>query len=302
MFSGTSFKKTTLRTRNRTAKIESKRRWALLPLVCSMALTGCISTGEEPGGVKPLFTYPVTNNDTPYSQCLKELQKIPADNLPVFSVGEVADKTGQINLDDNGRAISQGISEMVISALFKTRKANLVERLDLRIPLAEMKLSEQSRLSRDIENYGELPASDFIIVGALTELNYNISSGGAQLYIKGIGGGVRTVVINVALDLRVVDSKNFAVRYVSTLQKQIFGYEVEANVFRFFGNTLVEFGGGGIRNEPLQLGVRSVAEMAVYQIMTDFLGLEGSKSCALFEIGHMAEKLEQLAPVEDGEE
>lgn len=270
--------------------------------VSALALAGCVANGQEPEGIAPVYTYPVTNNDTPYSQCLTELSKLESNNLPVFSVGEVADKTGQINYEENGNAISQGISEMVISALYKTRKANLVERLDLRIPLAEVKLAEQKRLNRDISVFSKLPASDFIIVGALTELNYNITSGGAQLFVKGIGGGARTVVINVALDLRVVDAKNFAVRYVSSLQKQIFGYEVEANVFRFFGNTLVEFGAGAVQNEPLQLGVRSVAEMAIYQVMTDFLGLPSSQSCQLVQTGHMAKHLERLAPKANGEE
>ena len=129
-------------------------------------------------------------------------------------------------------------------------------------------------------------------------MNYNIVSGGTQLFVKGIGGGGRMVVINVALDLRVVDSRNFAVRYVSSLQKQIYGYEVEANVFRFFGDTLIEFDAGMIRNDPLQLGVRSVVEMGVYQIMTDFLGLPVAKSCDLVETGDMASYLEQLKPAE----
>lgn len=247
-------------------------------------------------GVQPSFNFPVTNNDTPYSQCLKDLQPIKAINLPTFAVGEVADKTGQINYDENGHALTQGVSEMVISALAKSKKARLVERLDLRIPLAEVKLAEQGRLTRKIEDYGRLPASDFIVVGALTELNYNIISGGTQLFVKGIGGGARTVVINVALDLRVVDSKSFRVRYVSSLQKQIYGYEVEANVFRFFGDTLVEFDAGMIRNDPLQLGVRSVVEMAVYQIMTEFIGLPVAPSCGLVETDHMATYLEQLKP------
>lgn len=283
-------------------KSERRLLRGAVSVIGALALTGCIANGQEPEGVAPIYTYPVTNNDTPYSQCLTELSFLEADNLPVFSVGEVADKTGQINYEENGNAISQGISEMVISALYKTRKANLVERLDLRIPLAEVKLAEQKRLNRDVKEFSNLPASDFIIVGALTELNYNITSGGAQLFVKGIGGGARTVVINVALDLRVVDAKNFAVRYVSSLQKQIFGYEVEANVFRFFGNTLVEFGAGAVQNEPLQLGVRSVAEMAIYQVMTDFLGLPSSKSCQLVQTGHMAKHLERLAPEANGEE
>ncbi|MGM0421512.1 MAG: CsgG/HfaB family protein [Pseudomonadota bacterium] len=245
-------------------------------------------------GVEPSYSFAVTNNDTPYSQCLDSLGEIPANNLPVFSVGEVSDKTGQINFDENGHALTQGVSEMVISALSKTDKVHMVERLDLRIPLAEVKLAEQNRLNRSIADYGKLPASDFIVVGALTELNHNIVSGGSQLFVKGIGGGARTVIINVALDLRVIDSRNFAIKHVSSLQKQIFGHEVEANVFRFFGDTLVEFNAGAIQNEPLQLGVRSVVEMAVYQIMTEFLGLPEANSCDLVKNDHMSNYLSQL--------
>ncbi len=252
-------------------------------------------------GINPYFSYGVTNNDTPYSQCLKEFKNYKANNLPVFAVGEIADKTGQINYDENGNALTQGASEMVISALAKTGKAHLVERLDLRIPLAEVKLAEQNKLSRSIDDYGKLPASDFIIVGALTELNYNIMSGGAQLFVKGIGGGARTVIVNVAMDLRVIDSKNFAIRYVSSLQKQIVGFEVESNIFRFFGSTLIEFDAGAIRNEPMQLGVRSVAEMAVYQIMTDFLGLPEATGCGLAESDAMSSYLKR-SPISETKE
>ena len=268
-----------------------------LSIMSALALAGCASVPPDLGsaGVKPSFSYAVTNNDTPYSQCLTALSKlnVKTARLPVFSVGEVADKTGQVNTDNNSHALSQGASEMVISALHKTGKVHQVERLDLRIPLAEVKLAEQKKLTRTEKEYGKLPASDFILVGALTELNYNIVSGGARLFIKGIGGGARTVIINVALDLRVVDARTFQVLYVSSLQKQIFGYEVEANVFRFFGNTLVELDAGAIRNEPLQLGVRSVVEMAVHQIMTDFLGLPKDEGCDLVKNDYMASYLKQ---------
>ncbi|MBU0581681.1 MAG: curli production assembly/transport component CsgG [Alphaproteobacteria bacterium] len=267
-------------------------------LASVLAASGC--AGKMPpdlksAGVRPAFSYAVTDNPTPYSQCLEALAHldVKATRLPVFSVGEISDKTGQIDPDNNSHALSQGVSEMVISALQKTRKVHQVERLDLRIPLAEVKLAEQKKLSRSEADYGKLPASDFIIVGALTELNYNIVSGGAQVFVNGIGGGGRTVIINVALDLRVIDARTFQIRYVSSLQKQIFGYEVEANVFNFFGNTLVELDAGAIRNEPLQLGVRSVAEMAVNQIMTDFLGLPAGKDCSLVKNDHMASYLKK---------
>lgn len=271
--------------------------------VIAVSLLGVLAacgTGPYPkSGVRPNFSFPVTNNPTPYSSCLDALAQLPGNNFPVFAVGEVSDKTGQINYDENGHALSQGAAEMMISALHKTGKARLVERLDLRIPLAEVKLAEQGRLNRTIDDYGQLPASDFIVTGALTELNYNIVSEGAQLFVRGIGGGARTVVINVALDVRVINSKTFAVSYVTSLQKQIYGFEVEANVFRFFGDTLVEFDAGRVQNEPLQLGVRSVIEMGAYQIMTDFLGLPESESCGLVETDHMAGYLEQLNPTKE---
>jgi curli production assembly/transport component CsgG/holdfast attachment protein HfaB len=90
---------------------------AVTAAVASLALGGCVSTPEAGGpGVKPVFTYAVTNNDTPYSQCLASWKDVRATHgLPRISVGEIADKTGQVNFDDSGHALSQGASEMVMS-------------------------------------------------------------------------------------------------------------------------------------------------------------------------------------------
>lgn len=248
-----------------------------------LSLGGC-APAMVGSNVEPAFSAPVTNNDTPYTRCLTALSKVSGNNLPTFAVGEVADKTGQFSATGNGTstALSQGVSEMVMSALYKSGKARLVERYDLRIPLAQVKMAEQGLTGPEtMVRKGAIRGSDFILVGALTELNYNIVSGGARLAVGGIGGGARSVVINVGLDLRVVNSRTFDVPYITSLQKQIQGFEVEANVFRFFGTQLVEFDAGMIKNEPLQLGVRSVVEMAVYQIMTDFLSLKGPEECQI---------------------
>jgi len=280
----------------------SKRSIAIA--LCAPLLGGCAAAAVEsnPEGIRPAYSFPVTDNATPYSQCLESLRPIEVSNLPTFAVGEVPDKTGQFDTDDSGRAVTQGAAEMVMSALAKTGKANLVERLDLRIPLAEVELAEQGRLDRSPAAYGRIPASDFIVTGAITELNYNIVSGGARLFISGVGAGVRTVVINVGMDLRVIDSTDFSVPYVTSLQKQIYGFEVEGDIFRFFGTTLVEFNAGQIKNEPLQLGVRSVSEMAVYQVMTDFLGLPQTDECRLVETGHMEPYLDAIKPQNDSTE
>lgn len=262
-------------------------------VLAALSLSACTAQNVYPQeGVHPTLGLPVTTNDTPYSQCLAELAELPARNMPVFAVGEISDKTGQIDRANNGAVLTQGVTEMMISAFYKSRRVSLVERFDLRIPLAEAKMVQQKLAVKPEQTARPVRASNFVVMGALTELNFNIVSEGARLAISGIGGGGRTVVINVGLDLRVVNSQSFDVHYVTSLQKQIFGYEVEANIFRFFGSRLVEFDAGRIQNEPLQLGVRSVVEMAVYQIMTDFLGLSSSAKCRLERPDYAADALQ----------
>ena len=257
-----------------------------------LLLGGCAASDVYPKeGVRPTLGLPVTNNDTPYSQCLNKLSFLKGSNMPVFAVGEIADKTGQVDRSNNAAVITQGITEMMISAFYKTHSVALVERFDLRIPLAEARMVQQKLAIKPAQTAAPIRASNFVVMGALTELNYNIVSEGARLAVSGVGGGSRTVVINVGLDVRVVNSQSFDVLHVSSLQKQIFGYEVEANVFRFFGTTLVEFDAGRVQNEPLQLGVRSVVEMAVYQIMTDFLSLPSSPECQLEQVDYAKQAL-----------
>ena len=260
----------------------------MLAATASIALASCASTAPvmygNATGVEPLISFPVTRNLTPYSSCLQSLGELKGYSvLPTFSVGEVSDKTGTFEKDGLSRELTQGTTEMVISALYKTGKVKLQERWDIRVPLAEMKLASQNMLQgRSAKDY-KVRASDFVVVGALTELNYNIVSGGIGLSVSGIGANTRAVIINVALDLRVINPRTLEVAYVTSLQKQIYGVEVGANVFRFFGTELVEFEAGNKKNEPLQLGVRSVVEMGVYQIMTDFLKLPPVEECRLQE-------------------
>ncbi len=267
----------------------------LLMIILMSSAVGACSAQDIYGskGVKPTFSFPVTNNDTPYTRCLGDLAKVPGEHLPVVSVGEVADKTGQREGLAESAVISQGISEMVMSAFYKTGKTRMVERFDLRIPLAENKMAETKMITQANQRIGPVHASDFVVLGALTELNYNILSEGAGLHVHGIGGKGRTVIINVGLDLRMVNAQTFDVVYISSLQKQIYGFEVEANVFSFFGSQLVEFDAGRIKNEPLQLGVRSVVEMAVYQFMTEYLGLPGKPECVLERTDFMNDYLDK---------
>jgi curli production assembly/transport component CsgG/holdfast attachment protein HfaB len=58
---------------------------------------------------------------------------------------------------------------MLYSAFHKTRKVSLVERGDMRIPLAEMKLVEQNAIVGRNQQAYRITPTDFVIMGALTE-------------------------------------------------------------------------------------------------------------------------------------
>jgi curli biogenesis system outer membrane secretion channel CsgG len=258
----------------------------VLPAAALAALVGACSTFPSDGAhVTPIYGAPVTDNQTPYSRCLVALAELRGDNLPIISVGDIRDKTGQFSQTayTDSTMLSQGVSEMVISALYKSKKVGIAERIDLAVPLTEQQLQENGLFANPSPKISPTPIN-FVILGALTELNYNILSDGIRLFIKGIGGGARRVIINVGLDLRIVDVRSLRTFYVTSLQKQIVGYEVEAGIFSFFGSQLVEFDAGVLRNEPLQVGVRSVVEMAVLQILTEGLGLPTPEDCDLVTV------------------
>lgn len=273
----------------KNAATASRRDRNPVAAVATTAMLLALGAGSPASAGDDASAYPVSSNATPYSHCLSALASRPGDNLPSLAVGEIVDKTGQLSVADHGYALSQGATEMVISAFHKTRKVRLLERADLRVANQEL-IFRKGGLAGEPITPGAVRGADFIVAGALTELNYNIVSDGVGLWIKGVGGGGKRVVVNVALDLRLIDARSLEVVHVSSLQKRIVGREVEANVFRFFGSNLIELDAGRIRNEPLQLGVRSVAEMAVHQIMTDYLGLAASPECRLTEDGATARR------------
>jgi len=71
----------------------------------------------------------------------------------------------------------------------------------------------------------------------------------------------------VGVDLRIVDTSSLQVIRTSSLQKQIIGIEVGANVYRFFGSQLLNFNVGDKSQEPLQFGVRTTIEHAVLELL-----------------------------------
>ncbi len=272
----------------------------LFAALCATSLLSACAEGtishKGVEGQFPVVQGPVvTDNSTPFStalQCIADQIKLTGQRPVAVTVGAVRDHTGKFTESDGGNAITQGGSLMTISALGKMGDAIVLrERFDTQVADIELKHLEARRLGDGQRHQvtdetgsktvpwipypgGSILKSEVYIVGGITELNYNIFSGGAGVEISGIGGGARTFVANVAVDLRVVNSSNLNVIKVVSLQKQVVGYEVRAGVFNFFGSNLFDIESGLKSQEPLQLAVRSVIELGVIQMMSHLYGVD----------------------------
>jgi curli production assembly/transport component CsgG/holdfast attachment protein HfaB len=291
--------------RRSVARRSAAWRIVALATVASVGLAGCVSPTARKDGTyaTPIGNAPVTANPTPYSPalvCLSAYAQQYGVAAPRIAVGRIADYTGKEESDGSGRKLTQGASLMAISALAKSG-ARLVERYDTSVSELELKYANNKLISDEAPHTpggptqplpyrkitaGQVPGSDFYLVGGITELNYNIRSagldaaGGEQDATKGTGlVTARLYVMNVGLDLRLVETKTLEVVDVISYQKQIIGREVGAGLFRFFGDNVLDISAGEGALEPIQLGVRSVIERAVVEMMANLYGSAGPDGC-----------------------
>lgn len=229
----------------------------------------------------------------PALECLgNEIRALKRAPLAI-AVGDVKDYTGKYSQNE-GNTITQGGALMAYSALGKLGDAiQLQERFDTRIAELELAYIDRRQLG-DGQSHsvqagkpavpwvpyfgGSILRSNYYIVGGITEVNYNIASGGAEFEVNGVGPKRRTYTMNIGVDLRIVDTRTLAVARTVSLQKQIVGEEIGAGVYRFFGNSLVDVNVGAKNQEPLQLGVRTTIEEGVLDLVSAVAGVDG-KTC-----------------------
>jgi curli biogenesis system outer membrane secretion channel CsgG len=290
-----------------TAPLVTRLRRSRTPALlgaAAIALTGCVSPNAGPGGkyARPIGDAPVTANATPYSAalvCLSGYARRYGVAAPRVAVGRIADYTGKEESDGSGRKLTQGASLMAISALAKAG-ARLVERYDTSVSELELKYANNKLISDEQMQApvagqppnayrritaGQVPGSDFYLVGGITELNFNIRSSGVDNDVTNnavTSGGVFTgklYVMNVGLDLRLVDTRSLEVVDVISYQKQIIGREIGVGIFDFLGGNFVNVSAGEGALEPIQLAVRSVVERAVVEMMANLYGAPGPEGC-----------------------
>ncbi len=268
----------------------------------SLMLAGCATSRVSSSGnyVRPLGAAPVTANPTPYSPalvCMAQYARQHQIGAPRIAVGRIGDYTGKEEADGSGRKITQGASLMAMSAFAKAGMP-LVERFDTSVSELELKYANNKLISdhpnpaadgpvepRKIFS-GQVPGSDFYITGGITELNYNLRSSGADALggdtdATGLKGSfrARTFVMNVALDLRLINTRTLEVVDIISYQKQVIGREIGFGLFDFLNGNVFDLSGGTGALEPMQLAVRSLIERATVEMTANLYGMPGPQSC-----------------------
>ncbi len=209
-----------------------------------------------------------------------------------IAVGDVKDYTGKYSVAE-GNTLTQGGSLMLYSALGKLNGAvQIQERFDTRIAELELAYTDRRQLGDGRTHLvdpnkpavpwvpyfgGSILRSGYYIVGGITELNYDIKTGGGEVAVSGFSARRRTFTMNVGVDLRIIDTRTLLVVKTVSLQKQIRGHEVGGGVYRFFGNELFDLNIGAKSQEPLQLGVRTTLEQGVFNLISAVSQIDGSE-------------------------
>lgn len=274
------------------------RRASALALAAAMGLIpGLASAEARQNYVQPIGDAPVTANPTPYTPALTCLAARTAGRpAPRISVGRISDVTGRVDFD-TGAKVPQGAALFAITALGKAG-IPVVERLDNSVAEIELNYARQHLLSdtperagSDPENFrpiyaGQVAGSQYYIVGGITELNYNLASSGVKATAgEAATAGVRgtasstSYVMNVAVDLRLVDTRTQQVVDMASFQKQVTGRDASLGLVGTVGDYGANLSGGRGAMEPLQAAVRTLIERGVFQLVANLQGGNATAAC-----------------------
>lgn len=261
---------------------------ALRRMILPLALSGAVATAAAPAMAAPDPVAPAaTGNPTTYTAaltCMAQRNRELGLRAPRLAVGRIGDLTGRVDFDTGAR-VSQGAALFAITALGRAG-VPVVERLDNSVSQIELDYAQKHLLSdtpelagQSPENFrpifaGQVAGSDYFIVGGITELNYNLRSSGwnaqvGEAALTGVRGraGASDYVLNVAVDLRLVDSRSQEVTGMVSFQKQLVGREMNLGLTGGSDTVGGVLSGGTQAVEPLQAAVRTLVERGVFELV-----------------------------------
>lgn len=265
-----------------------------LLVLCGLSVSGCTTLSGSDELVAPLSGPKITRNKTEFHDSLvcasQKLAKTDTgfSRKPRVVIDQIPDLSGKINSTE-GTKISQGVDHMAVTALQSfSSSIDIVERSILNAFNVENNLTRQQLVGDGVRRQvagqknplnfkplfkGNIYSADYFITGAITEVNYNLFSGGGVLGISNVNFGKRKVALNVGIDLRIVNMHNLKVEDALTLEKQFIGERLNGDALRFVDSELLSLDGGASRDEPIQRGVRAMIERGISALLGSVMGV-----------------------------
>lgn len=282
----------------------------------AIGLSGCTNWTPVYSNVTPVTGPAPYINRTPMQSALVCLQSNTRATPDIrLGVADFVDGSGASlgESDVNGRYFSQRPDLMLIVALSKTG-VRLVNRTSTAVAEWEMRqamdrrlgegkpvLVGQTRFDYRPVRAGEFLGSTFYVNGAITEINWAISSNVEEAGFLGATAGRRTYRVSIAIDLVVTNSLTTEVVFARSYSKQLVGFETGAGVFRFVEASIMpksrvelfQANIGQKQNEPVQAALRWLVELAGYETVSALTG--GDARCDALVPGQNGEDVEDDA-------
>ncbi|WP_239551227.1 CsgG/HfaB family protein [Halanaerobacter jeridensis] len=203
-------------------------------------------------------------NVTKVTQLLAALPE--PESKAKIAVYNIVDKTGQVK-DIGSSVVTQGATDMMITALQRSRQFIILDRVNFVNLMNEQNLKTKGRLRQgEGPQISRMTGSDYVLSGGVTEYQVDKATGGLGLKIAGVGGSNKYATASTAIDLRLTDTTTGEVVWAVSLKKEIKGEKIGIQTFAFIGNNVVEFETGKGKQEVINLVVRTLLEEAVFKL------------------------------------
>lgn len=163
-------------------------------------------------------------------------------------------------MPDASWQIGEGLSEMLVSELFKTGRYTMVERAALSDVVKEQELGQTGLVKRETATkVGELLGAQLLVAGAVTEFEATSGGGGGGFGFGGFALALKTNAAHVAVDIRLVDSTNGQI-----LKSFSAAGKAQESGLAFAGNVRgTQFGSDAFQKTPLGQATREAISKAV---------------------------------------
>lgn len=145
--------------------------------------------------------------------------------LPIYAqekrvaVFDFEDKTAGSYRWWHGKGVGSGMSDMLVTALVKSKKFKVYERSAMDKIMNEQKLGLSGAVTQQTAaQVGKLLGVQYAIIGVVSELGY--SKGGVGGRVRGIGVGVNKTTAVVGIDIRIVDVETGEIIFSENIRKE----------------------------------------------------------------------------------